>query len=131
MGYRSTVALVLSPAGAAALEKFMESVFEEDKDIHERVAAYFGEADVFRRTQDGASFYLWEAVKWYDNLPEYAGPYHVSRFLDDIFYMRVGISQSDYLFIRMGDDYDDLDLLGEFYENPFGVGIRREITFNS
>lgn len=125
MGYRSDVALVLSSDGLTLLEKYLEELFEKDKDTHEKVAEYFGEADVFRRDKNCNVFYLWRGVKWYDTDPDYAGPYHIEEFLDS-----TDLYGEDYLFIRLGEEVNDVETSGEMWSNPFGVGLRREIAFD-
>lgn len=132
MGYRSTVALVLSADGVEALGKYMERLWEHDNRTESALAEYLGEADVYKRDDKGNVFFLWDDVKWYCYLPEYEGPYHIERFVNTIGDIQdtCGLSSDDFLFIRLGDDIDDVHVMGNMWDNPFNVGIRREIVYD-
>ena len=40
------------------------------------------------------------------------------------------LSDEDYHFIRIGEDYDDIDVRGTFLDNPFELSIQRSISLH-
>ena len=40
------------------------------------------------------------------------------------------LEYEDYYFIRVGEDNDDTDVRGGFWENPFGMCLVRGIAFD-
>ena len=39
----------------------------------------------------------------------------------------VDLDDEDYRFIRIGEEYDDNESRGAFWENPFGMSLRSDI----
>lgn len=126
MGYRSDVALVLSADGVRALGKYMDALDKDSPDTGARLRDYFGSADVFQRDKYGNVMYLWRDTKWYSHDPEYAGPYYIEQFI----YESQDLYADDCLFLRLGDEYRDVETIGELWNNPFGVRFHREIAYD-
>ena len=61
----------------------------------------------------GAEVYLWNYVKWYDDFKEVS-------FLEELMQE---LNEQDYLFIRTGEDYDDTEVQGYFWDNPFDLKL--------
>ena len=66
----------------------------------------------------GAVVFLWEGEKWYDEFDEIA---FVDEFMDNL-------PHEDFLFIRIGEDYDDIETRGSFRGKPFGMYVERKIV---
>ena len=39
------------------------------------------------------------------------------------------LPDEDFRFIRIGEDYDDTEMRGGFWDDPFGMELTRSITF--
>jgi hypothetical protein len=61
------------------------------------------------------------SIKWYEGYEVIA---NVMKFLKSLEY-------DDYLFIRLGEDSNDNETEGGWYDNPFDLGTLREITFSN
>jgi len=70
--------------------------------------------------ESGAVAWLWEHLKWY---LEYEDVAFFESLMNDLEY-------EDYYFIRVGEDNDDTDVRGGFWENPFGMCLVRGIAFD-
>ena len=70
--------------------------------------------------ESGAVAYYWDNVKWYADFLEV-------RFIENL---TVELDWEDFLFIRVGEDSDDTEYRGGFWDNPFPMGLARSITFD-
>jgi hypothetical protein len=104
MGYRSEVAFVV-PESAPRFEE-VENCFE----------------DVIER--DGCRLYYATWIKWYEDYPI------VQAVTDYLVSLEDDGKSEDYLFIRLGEDYNDIEEEGEFWDNPFDLGWARKININ-
>ena len=66
-----------------------------------------------------AVVFLWKGEKWYDEFAEVA---FVEAFMNSL-------PSEDFLFIRIGEDYDDIESRGSFCGKPFGMYVERKIAF--
>ena len=66
----------------------------------------------------GFVVFLWKRKKWDDEFAEVA---FVKAFMDSL-------PSDDFLFIRLGEDYDDIETRGSYQGNPQRVRIAREIA---
>ncbi len=72
--------------------------------------------DIDKSTEQ--ELYRWNYVKWY---PEYKEVSLIIGFLEEL-------DDSDYLFLRVGEDIGDFERSGEFYENVFGLDVAYSIV---
>ena len=114
MGYYSDVTLILRADAAAKLQK---AIADGSEDATE-AKAFIDGADYCRRAADGAVMYQWANVKWYSDFPEIG---FIERFMQ-------GMSAKGYYFIRIGEDYDDIEVSGAFDAEPFGVSLVRQVS---
>lgn len=122
MGYCSYVALCLSPVGEeefrkeynASLEFSPGSALSEVKP-EDSLLNYPDE----HYEKHGATLRIWEEVKWYED--EFAE----LRFIHDF----IGDHWDDCLLLRFGEELDDSEREGSYFENPFGLCIRRSFGF--
>lgn len=127
MGYRSDVLLVLSAEGVRALGKYMDALDKDSPDTGAKLRDYFGSADVFQHDKYGNVMYMWQGVKWYSHDPEYTGPHYIDQFI----YESQDLCADDCLFLRLGDEYRDLETIGEMWSNSFDAGLSRKITYRT
>ena len=66
----------------------------------------------------GFVVFLWKRKKWDDEFAEVA---FVKAFMDSL-------PSDDFLFIRLGEDYDDIETRGNYRCNPQLVRITRKIA---
>jgi hypothetical protein len=107
MGYRSEVGFVV-PSSAPK--------FEEIEDVFDKVIE-----------KDGFRLYYCDWIKWYDySDDENTIVTAVEKYFDSLDHEdRMG----EYYFIRLGEEFSDVDYRGENYNNPFNLGHSRTLTF--
>ena len=113
MGYRSQVGFVIKRNNEAGLEI---PKFEEIENCFD-----------FVRYGEEAVFYHSSWVKWYDYGPS------DNNLCDQVeaFLNKIGeVNDNDYLFIRLGEDDGDMDSKGNYWDNEFDFGYKRELTYN-
>lgn len=72
-----------------------------------------------------AEAWQWNSIKWYSGVPEYfAEIYFIEDFLRNL-------DEPAFRFIRIGEDYDDTEVIGDFTENPFDLELARGIRIRS
>lgn len=118
MGYRSEVGLVLTRAGVDVLNKKLAGpeVSEETRKEVESLLAYA--AYHYIDSDSGAEVWLWDWIKWY---PDYQDIALLGALMNEL-------EDEDYRFIRIGEEYDDTEVRGGFWENPFGLELNRSIA---
>lgn len=67
----------------------------------------------------GSAAFMGKGEKWYDEFDEIA---FVGKFMDNL-------PHEDFLFIRIGEDYDDIETRGSFCGKPFGMYLTKKIAF--
>ena len=118
MGYYSDVALCLTKNG---MDQLKTALSEAERNNHGNFAAIKiligGEP---RKIDEGSGFavFLWEGEKWYAEFDEV--PF-VATLIDSL-------PDEDFLFIRLGEDYDDIETRGSYWCNPQRVRITRKIA---
>ena len=117
MGYRSEVGLALTKTGVDVLNKKLAGpeVSEETRKEVESLLAYA--AYHYTDPESGAEVWLWDWIKWYPDHQDIALLGALMNELED----------EDYRFIRIGEEYDDTEVRGGFWENPFGLELNRSI----
>ena len=120
MGYYSDVALCLSKAGAEKLAAAIEARIGNTPDDFGSnvIKALIGGEPVRKDEDTGTVAFCWSGVKWYS---DFEGVAFVENFMADL-------DDEDYYFIRIGEDYDDIEVIGGFWDNPLGIQVMREIT---
>lgn len=117
MGYRSDVALCLSQNGISALteklDKSSPAIRDEAKELLDHPKNHFTDSAT------GSQFWYWEGLKWYEDFPDVGFIEHLMGKLDI----------KEYLFIRIGEDSDDNEIQGAYWNNPFGMCLSRSIEF--
>ena len=122
MGYCSHVALCLSSAAEAALQKkYRAALCDPESDLPPDAENLLDPPDRHYE-QQGASLRIWEAVKWYkEEFPELG---FLHNFLNDLSY-------DDWLFLRYGEELDHIERDGGYFDNPFNIRIARSFTLGS
>lgn len=120
MGYYSDVALCLTKAGAAQLATAIEArVGRSPTDFAcSAIKDLVGGEPACKDAATGAVAFCWSGMKWYADFEEVA---FVENFMADLEY-------TEYYFIRVGEDYDDIEVIGGFWDNPLGMRIERRIA---
>ena len=120
MGYRSDVGLALTQAAVQTLNEKLNAL-DKMSEAFSVITDFFAYADKhFEDTNSGSEVYLWEYVKWYEEFPDVGCIEHLLAELD----------WSDFLFIRIGEELEDIDTRGSFWDNPFDLGISRSIIIS-
>lgn len=122
MGYYSDVGLCLSKKGVASLKKALgrlghdAEATELDKEAVQKLLCLPSHMS----SPSGACAWYWECMKWYEDFYEV-------RFVDSLL---SALEPADYSFIRLGEDHDDTEWRGDFYDNPFNMRISRVLCFD-
>ena len=118
MGYRSDVGLTLTKEAVLTLH-------HKTRKMDKNSAAYQSVIDMLTYpekhhtdTDSGAEVYLWNSLKWYHGYPEI-------DFFEELMDI---LDPEQYLFCRIGENLDDAEERGCFWDNSFNLGILRTIT---
>ena len=117
MGYYSEVGLCLTKDAKALLEKAIQD--HPNKGERVEIQSFFSWPTVHENTRTGIVAYVWENTKWYEDF----------AYVQLVEGLMGQLDAKDYLFILLGDDYDDCETRGAFWNNPLCMGIERKIGF--
>lgn len=118
MGYYSEAALVFTAKGAETMRSMID---EQQQGMALRTRNFLEEANTHSiDSKSFAEFFHWDSVKWYQMFEEIACINSVMEELDD----------EDFLFIRIGEDFEDIEILGRYWENPFNLDVVRTVEFS-
>ena len=84
----------------------------------------YGELHTDPTTKD--MLWYWDSIKWYESDPGVRETYRLleeNPSEDEDF-------EPNWYFIRIGEEYDDVETRGDYYENPFGTTVWRSIGFD-
>jgi hypothetical protein len=125
MGYRSDVGLALTKKGVETLNAKLaeESVSEDLRESVKRLLSHTDEH--YSDAVSGAEVWYWERIKWYDCYP--FGYQNICFIMDAV----RELDDEDYRFIRIGEKYDDTEVSGGFWENPFDFELTRGMTLSA
>jgi hypothetical protein len=111
MGYFSAVGIVVKK------DKYLKELNNFNKEKIETLLTDFEVSE-----QEGDFLFYNDSCKWDDlnlNTPE-----------TELMTLLNSIDHDDFLFIRLGDDTDDNEIQGGYWNNKFDMGFLRSITTN-
>ena len=118
MGYYSDVALCLTKNGMDQLKSALVQAERNNPENFAAIKMLIGGEPSKIDEGSGSVVFLWEGEKWYEEFAEMA---FVAKLMDNL-------PSEDFLFIRIGEDYDDIETRGSYQGNPQRVRIAREIA---
>ena len=118
MGYYSDVALCLTKNGMNRLKAALAEAERINPVDFAAIKMLIGGEPSKIDEGTGAVVFLWKGEKWYDEFAEVA---FVEAFMNSL-------PSEDFLFIRLGEDHDDIETRGSYRCNPQMVRITREIA---
>ena len=118
MGYYSDVALCLTKNGMDQLKTALAEAERNNPDNFAAIKMLIGGEPSKIDERTGAVVFLWKGEKWYEEFAEMA---FVAKLMDSL-------PSEDFLFIRLGEDYDDIETRGSFCGKPFGMYVERKIA---
>ncbi len=118
MGYYFDVALCLTKNGMDQLKTALAEAEKNNPGNFAAIKMLIGGEPSKIDEGSGSVVFLWEGEKWYDEFDEIA---FVGEFMDNL-------PHEEFLFIRIGEDYDDIETRGSYRCNPQRVRITREIA---
>lgn len=123
MGYRSEIGLTLKPAAVDLLQEMLndpsirQETREAAKDFLEHPVKFF--------SKDGCKAYYWDWVKWYSgDVAYYPEIWFMDKFLEEA-------DVKDYYFIRIGENYEDIEQRGQDFDNVFAMYPVCNIVFDA
>ncbi len=116
MGYRSHVGICLAHNAFIRFEAKIQTL---PQPFQEEVRRLF-EGSEFTREGEGNRAWYWGGFKWYSSDPDIA---FLAGYLADL-------DDEQYLCIRVGENLDDVEYRGRFWDNPFGMRLTRGIGFD-
>ena len=119
MGYYSDVALCLTKNGMDQLKTALAEAERNNPDSLAAIKMLIGGEPSKIDEGSGSAVFLWEGEKWYAEFDEVA---FVAKLTDSL-------PDQDFRFIRLGEDYDDIETRGSFCGKPFGMYVERKIAF--
>ncbi len=118
MGYHSEVALTISSKCVEALENKINNCQNTAKSALCTLLENADEKGIDDSTGD--KFWYWNWIKWYHDYPEIC---MLEEFMSSLDY-------DEYLFIRLGEDMNDTEIYGSYYDNPFEMHVHHTIEIN-
>ena len=119
MGYYSDVALCLTKNGMDQLKTALAEAERSNPVDFAAIKMLIGGEPSKIDESTGAVVFLWKGEKWYEEFAEMA---FVAKLMDSL-------PSEDFLFIRLGEDYDDIETRGSYCGKPFGMYVERKIAF--
>ena len=116
MGYYSEVGLTISAAGYKQLTGKLTTL--EDSELRTVVENLLAHADTHYTSKEGDQLWFWNWTKWYSTFPE-------------INWLQAQLNEldaQDFYFIRIGEEFDDVETDGSCCENPFEMEVSRGIS---
>ena len=124
MGYYSDVGLALTRTGVDFLQSRLASS-EVSDELRNEVNTLLAYAERhYTDTASGAEVWYWDWIKWYDSKPY--GFQDVCFIMDTL----ADLEDDNYIFIRIGEEYNDTEVMGGFFENPFDFELTRGMTIS-
>lgn len=122
MGYYSEVGLALTENGVKKLQERLGQM-DADSSVKAEVLSLLEYADAHHADSESkAEVWHWKCIKWYTCEPTY---FPDIDFIDNFLCQ---LDEDDYYLVRIGEDYDDTEVRGYFWENPFDLELARGIT---
>ncbi len=119
MGYRSEVLIAFK---AKHIKRFLEEVvFTKSKELFDNwceISTEFEDPD----DENGILFH-WDSIKWYDSYDS------VNAVMAFIHNLPDDEGQTDYYYIRIGEEPSDVELEGYWWDNPFEIGLNRSVNY--
>ena len=123
MGYRSDVALALTENG---IKIFNQMLASSDAVVQYDVSHLMAFAKQHRcDAATKSECWLWHGVKWFAVDPSC---YRDIHFIESVLNQ---LDETDYYFVRIGEDMDDNEIRGLWFDNPFAITLCREIVLDS
>ena len=116
MGYLSDTCLCLKKE---TLDKFDALLTKQSPTELKAVGGLLENAESATDHESGDKLWFWHNIKWYSDDVEI-------RFLESFLET---LPQTDYLFIRVGEEMDDNEVRGWYFGNPFEMYLHRTIEF--
>ncbi len=119
MGYYSEVGLCLDKEAYTTFKAKLAKANEKLRQEVEGLIAY----GTSKETEDEI-FYYWQNIKWYWG---YEDVDFIMNFIRDY---RAETSNTEfYRFMRIGEDYGDIEVEGDYYDNPACLELSCSLTF--
>ena len=118
MGYYSDVALCLTKNCMGQLKTALAEAERNNPVNFAAIKMLIGGEPSKIDESTGVVVFLWKGEKWYEEFAEMA---FVAKLMDCL-------PSEDFLFIRLGEDYDDIETRGNYRCNPQLVRITRKIA---
>ena len=113
MGYRSEVGFACDPI----VKEIIETVSEWNSDLRQLLD------DADDLTNDEYGRWRWDWVKWYDSYPEINTMERIMQLAENA--EAQGLSYDSYGFIRVGEDYEDVEMKGA--PSEFDLYLNRSV----
>jgi len=110
MGYRSEVCIALDASATDSLNAFLEVLPGNS------LKELLNDADETNHSEDTVKYY-WHHIKWYEGYPG----------IDEMETLLSHLPDEAYGFVRIGEDYQDIEERGLAYE--FDIHVSRSISW--
>ena len=116
MGYKSRVAIVLKKEVNAQLKADIVMCVNGHQ---QKIMNFLKSAEIHTK-ENGDVLYSWDWMKWYDDYPVIS---FIKKFLERA-------DDSTYHYIRLGEENDDMEERGHYWDDPFDLRIIRDIKYD-
>ena len=114
MGYRSEVGFACDPI----VKEIIKTVSEWNKDLRQLI----NDADDLTHDKEHGRW-RWDWIKWYEGYPEIDTMERIMMFAENSSLQ--GLSYDSYGFVRIGEDYEDIELKGA--PSEFDLYVNRSV----
>jgi len=126
MGYRSEVALCMNKDAVAIFQEKLKLCATVNPELHKAVVKYLNIAKRREDKDTGDVLYNWEWTKWYG--AAFAKLNMGYPEVEEIELIISELPDPTYKFIRIGEEFEDITVDGEYENNAFHLAVARQIV---
>lgn len=115
MGYTSRVGICMT---AESAKLFQDNIQKLENTLREGVIDLLSDADILK--DDDCKSWYWDCYKWYSEDSDIS---FVVDYLESL-------DWNQFLFLRIGEELDDVACLGNWWDNSIGMCLIRDIAFS-
>ncbi len=124
MGYYSDVGLALNKEAAIKFKNILDNLDEQSQETKEIKSFILNDAKRRNNAETGEELYIWYSTKWYTDDPAYFPEITLTEnFIKNL-------EDDEFLFIRIGENFDDIEIQGDYWANSFDFGFERRLVSN-
>jgi hypothetical protein len=126
MGYDSEVALCMNKDAVTIFQEKLKLCATVNPELHKAVVKYLDTAERREDKDTGDVLYIWACTKWYGAVFAKLGMGYPE--VAEIELIISELPDPTYKFIRIGEEFEDVTVDGEYENNAFHLAVARQIV---